>query len=91
MRTVKAGKQPGEVDLAERDVLEDRARGRFGGSGDVGACLRDDAGAIRPAIGEVLSGPAYHHVAARVAAELAAMPMLDEVVEQLVQRSHPNA
>ncbi len=48
----------------------------------------DAAGAMRTAIEEVLNEPAYHHAAARIAAEMAAMPMLDEVVEQLLQRSY---
>lgn len=43
----------------------------------------EDAAAMRTAIDQVLSTPAYHRAARRVAAEIAAMPTLDDVVERL--------
>ncbi len=43
----------------------------------------EDAAALRTAIDQVLSTPAYHRAARRVAAEIAAMPTLDDVVKQL--------
>ena len=43
----------------------------------------EDAAALRTAIDQVLSTPAYHRAARRVAAEIAAMPTLDDVVKHL--------
>jgi UDP:flavonoid glycosyltransferase YjiC (YdhE family) len=43
----------------------------------------EDAAALRIAIEEVLSRPTYHRAATRIAAEIKAMPTLDEVIKQL--------
>jgi UDP:flavonoid glycosyltransferase YjiC (YdhE family) len=44
----------------------------------------EDVGALHTAIEEVLNTPTYHRAATGIAAEIAAMPMLDELVNELV-------
>lgn len=44
----------------------------------------EDALALRAAIEEVLSNPTYEQAATRIAAEMAAMPTVDEVIAQLL-------
>jgi UDP:flavonoid glycosyltransferase YjiC (YdhE family) len=53
-------------------------------AGGLRTVRQEDAAALRAAIEEVLNGPAYRHAARRMAGEIAAMPLLDEVVTQLV-------
>lgn len=52
--------------------------------GGLRAARHQDAPALRAAIEEVLRKPDYHRAAKRIAAEMAAMPTLDEVIAQLL-------
>jgi UDP:flavonoid glycosyltransferase YjiC (YdhE family) len=53
-------------------------------AGGLRTVREEDAVALRAAIDEVLNGPAYRRAARGIAAEMAAMPLLNEVVMQLL-------
>lgn len=55
-------------------------------AGGLRALTRDDVPALRDAIEQVLDEPRYRQAASRVAAEMAALPALDDVVGQLLGR-----